>query len=162
MGKPTRVFDLWLYFLGYFLLGAWVREWQPSRATASVAIAVAVLSIIATALFVGWALAWDPAWATWAYSSQGPFTVLATLAVLTVLLRYATPSPGWLPAVAALTFGVYLIHPMVLGLISQVVPLLQGPLPMPAAYLTQMGLVLLASIGITLVAQRLPGLKRLA
>lgn len=152
--------DLWLHFLGYFLLGAWMRDWRPTRAVAVAAAGATALSITATALFVGWAVGQAPGWAAWGYSAQGPLTVLTTAGTLTVLLRFATRSPRWLPAAAGLTYGVYLVHPALLPLIHRVVPLLNGPLPMSAAYAVQMAVGLVGSALIVLVIQRLPVLRR--
>ena len=153
--------DLWMHFLGYFLLGAWLRDWRPQRPWPGAAVVIAVLSIVATAVFVGWAVGHAPGWATWGYSAQGPFTLVTTAAIIIALPHFATRSPRWLPAAAGVTYGIYLIHPALLWLIQQSVPLLKGPFPMTATYGIQIAVCLLGSAAIVLVMQRIPALRRL-
>lgn len=148
-------------YLGYFLLGAWLERWEriPSRRVlAGIIGAMAALSILGTR--------WDT-YARGAYSDRFTnyltlFTMVLSAAIFLLAkscLRGRETQGKLLPLLAGVSFPVYLLHPLALGLVGRIWSLSTG-LPEPATVLHQItlyGLVVLFCIAAAVVLSSIPG-----
>jgi surface polysaccharide O-acyltransferase-like enzyme len=156
----------WMPFVGYFLAGAWLMATPVKERTAAVAALVAVAAAVATlvlsATFIdvfGWT-------STGRYflGYQSPTVVVMSIALFLAVRARATQR-AWkqqrlLARVGEVTFGVFLLHPLVL------VPLLQHAgrpshlatvsLGVPAIVV----IVAVASAAATVVLNRVPYVRR--
>lgn len=148
-------------YLGYFLLGAWLEQWKripPRRALAGVIVAMAALSILGTR--------WDT-YAHGAYSDRFTnyltlFTMILSAAIFLLAkscLRGREEHGKLLSMLAGVSFPVYLLHPLALGLMGRIWALATG-LPEPITIAQQMafyGLVVLFCIAASVVLSSIPG-----
>ena len=160
--SSSNALELWLHFAGFYLAGAWLRGWQPGRTmlgACAVAVPVGILAIaVGTWLLIETTGA---RYQTVLYSYLSVPTVIVTLAIFVLLVRGATWRPRWLPTIAGLTFGIYLLHPLTLPWLAGNIPLVHGPTSMAVAYLIQMTVALTVSAIATYAMKMVPGLRRL-
>ncbi|MCI0583581.1 MAG: acyltransferase family protein [Chloroflexi bacterium] len=157
LARSPNGIELFTHYVGYFVAGAWVARIEPSRGWGWLALMVAALGIVTTAIGT-WILAHGPGGEhqTFLYTYTSPATVVTSLAVSVAIRVFATAAPRWLPTAARLTFGVYLIHPLTLPWLVSWTPIVSPTTWLPAAY----GVQLVVSIAIAGVAaaafRRLP------
>lgn len=123
VGPGSRVTGLtyWVPFLGYYLAGAALFRLDISRRAAATLVAMAIsaitLQVVAVGLLAGTA---GGAWTIWPSSYWSPFTIVASTCLYVVAARRQTPSatPGarLLGVLADASFGVFLVHEMILYL----------------------------------------------
>jgi surface polysaccharide O-acyltransferase-like enzyme len=111
-----NVLTWWIPFVGYFVLGHALATARPVIPRAIVALATMVALLLST-LVAWWATVHGgPAWAGY-MENYNAITVVPQAICVFVLLRSFEPVLGrrseTLAALAALTFGVYLIHLMI-------------------------------------------------
>jgi surface polysaccharide O-acyltransferase-like enzyme len=118
-------FNLFVPYLGYYLFGALLA--RAIRPLISSWILVGVLGAAVAGTFATtWVLHLrddSSIWWTIALDYLSPFTIVATMAVALILLQALGPGRSehhssrarpWLRRAAELTFGIYLIHPVLL------------------------------------------------
>ena len=125
IGAGTRVTGLtyWLPFVGYYLAGAALFGLHLSRARVLLVAGAAVAAVAVQILANYWlTVGADGTWANYARNYWSPFTIVAALAIFTLAARETAGqhrSGRWAVVVRRLgeaTFGVYLIHEMLLYL----------------------------------------------
>lgn len=164
-----------LPYLGYYLLGHLLRDTVLGRRGAWIAGAVFVASVAATAGVVGaTALAhgeWN-AQTAYAYDYLSP-TVLAMSVALFLLFkpltgrwrrltapdRDTTAARRRLRTLADLSFGVFLVHLILLRELRSFTGIPDHPVAMVATVLAQTAAVLAASLLATAVLRRIPGVR---
>jgi surface polysaccharide O-acyltransferase-like enzyme len=114
-GEPNAV-TRFLPFLGYYLGGWWARAHVPPIRR-RVAVACALAAIAATIGLAAWTSrgGWDRT-GTYVYGFLAPWVVVMSFAVF-LALRDVALAPGherWVRRLAPWTFGVFLVHPLVL------------------------------------------------
>lgn len=148
-------------YLGYFLLGAWLERWKyipPRRVLAGVIGAMAALSIFGTR--------WDT-YAHNAYSDRFTnyltlFTMILSSAIFLLAksyLRGKEEKGRLLPLLAGVSFPVYLLHPLALGLGERIWRRMTGiPAPgtVPQLVLFYL-LVVLFCIAASVILSSVPG-----
>jgi surface polysaccharide O-acyltransferase-like enzyme len=169
IGSPNAV-TRFIPYIGYFLAGFLLRQTVPSKARIGLVSAIVAMAIAATAVGT-WALI-DVTGAglnsgRYLYEYLSVTTVPAALGIYQ-LLRWSAPrleerNRGVLGrlvfAVGAASFGVYLVHPTILvGLES--VGITARWTAAPLAFVTTAGIAFLVSLGLVLVARRVPGVRR--
>ena len=156
-----------LGFPGLFLLGGYFRRFPTARRGRILLCVAALFSVAATA-----------AW-TWRYSAPkqqiepllmsffAPGAVLPAAALFAVLQNVKRPAAH--PCAAAVlaeasrcTFGVYLMHPLVLLILRNQLRLTFGLLPEALDLPLRSLLVFLLSLGCTVLLRRIPFLRRIA
>ena len=156
-------------FVGYFLAGAWLVEIPPTRrrviVSAVVAASAIVLTMIGTKLLTETVASGH---SLYLYGYLSITTVPATIALFGLFLwgsaswsRLAERVPnGSLSTVAAMTLGIYVIHPLVmnrLGVLGLGGRAFFTPLAVPATVLV----TFIVSLLIVLVLRQVPGVRRL-
>lgn len=148
-------------YLGYFLLGAWLERWEripPRRVLAGVIGAMAALSILGTR------------WDTYAHSAYSDrftnyltvFTMILSAAIFLLAkscLRGKEEKGKLLPVLAGVSFPVYLLHPLALGLGQRIWGRVTGA-PAPGTIAQQVlyyVLVVLFCIASSVVLSSIPG-----
>ena len=148
-------------YLGYFLLGAWLERWEripPKGVLAGIAAGMIALSIFGTR------------WDTYAHSAYSDrftnyltlFTMLLSAAIFLLAkscLRGKEEKGKLLSLLAGVSFPVYLLHPLALGLGERVWGRVIG-LPAPGTIPQQVlfyVLVVLFCIGVSVILSSIPG-----
>jgi surface polysaccharide O-acyltransferase-like enzyme len=164
-GEPNAV-TRFVPFLGYYLGGWWAREHLP-RMPQGALVAVVAASVAVTAGLAAWTArdGWGTA-SRFVYGFLAPWVVVMSFAVFAAL---RDAHPGWLGGgalrrLAGWTFGVFLVHPLVLVMIRV---LLRGQLPVePATAPAVLGaaalltaLTLAGSWAVVVVLARVPGVR---
>jgi surface polysaccharide O-acyltransferase-like enzyme len=156
-------------FIGYFLAGAWLVEIPPARRRVIVSALVAAASIALT--MIGTKLLTETVasgHSLYLYGYLSITTVPATIALFGLFLwgsaswsRLAERLPrGSLATVAAMTLGIYVIHPLVmnrLGVLGLGGRAFFTPLAVPTTVLV----TFIVSLAIVLVLRQVPGARRL-
>ena len=170
-GGAPNALTRWLPFVGFFLAGAWLRDVASTprriRLAAGIALGGVIATAVGTALMVG-PLGLGLGAGRYLYEYQSITTVPVSLAVFLLLvwlgpgLTHRLPATlrGLMSSVAICSFGIYLVHPMVLvGLGSLGVGMRMTVVPL--AVLLTMALVFLGSWAIVALVRRVPGLRML-
>ncbi|MDP9250245.1 MAG: acyltransferase family protein [Chloroflexota bacterium] len=156
-------------FIGYFLAGAWLVEIPPTRRRLLLSAAVAAAAIAAT--IIGTELLTETVTSghsLYLYGYLSVTTVPASLGIFGLFLwssdswsRLAERLPrGSLSTVAALTLGVYVIHPLVLnrlGVLGLGGHAFFAPLAVPTTVLVTFTI----SLVLVLLIRKVPGVRRL-
>ncbi|MFC3996426.1 acyltransferase [Nocardiopsis sediminis] len=167
VGEPNAA-TRFLPYIGYYFMGYLLTRTAPTRRAVWTAGAVFAASVAATgagaaalALLAG---GWGGT-AAYVYDYLSP-TVLAMSAAAFVLLRAAgtrlygrTGTPRWLSVLSSLSFGVFLVHVVVLYTLRDITGVpgsAHGMLAMAGLHATA---VLTVSLLVTALFQRIPGLR---
>jgi surface polysaccharide O-acyltransferase-like enzyme len=154
-------------YVGYYLAGAWLARQSPSRGARRIAAAVIVggisLTAVGTAALVprvGFAQAHYP----WEYLSITTVAVSCAVFLLfawsgPVFEGLSLPTRRWIAELGAATFGIYLIHPLVL-IGWQQVGLEIRTFPVPLATLAIVALTVSVSAALVQILRRIPVLRR--
>jgi surface polysaccharide O-acyltransferase-like enzyme len=165
IGGPNAL-TRWLPFVGFFLAGALLRDVAATRRRIRWAVVVAVVSIVATAL--GTALLVGPLGfglgrGRYLYEYPSVTTVPASLAVFALLVwlgpglsrRMSSRTRAVIASAAAASFGIYLVHPMVLvGLSRLGISARSGVAPV--AFTLTVTLAFLITWAIVAIMRRIP------
>lgn len=158
-----------LPYIGYFLAGAWLIGLPPSRARVIVAVTVAALAILGTAIGTNALVdSFGLGQGRYLYEYLSVATVPASLAVFALFLwsapwadRLARRLPGeWLSLAAGSTLGIYVMHPLLLTWLGDLglgARTFFVPLAVAATVLTTFVLSLVA----VLILRRVPLIRRL-
>jgi len=164
-----------LPFLGYYLLGYLLRDCELGKRGMWVAGMVFVAAVAATTGIVGATAVAYGEWntqAAYAYDYLSP-TVLAMSVALFLLFkplagrwrrftapdRDTTAARRRLRTLADLSFGVFLIHLVLLRELRSLTGIPEHPVGMVATVLAQAAAVLVVSFVLTAVLRRIPGLR---
>ena len=158
------VFTLFLPFLGYFLLG---YELRSLRLVQLRALPVALWVLATGAGIFGCALLTARGLSHWgqlAYAAFSPTVVVAAAAIFVLVRRWGERGGSRLTVrlvgvAAPSTFGIYLVHPLVIGACDSLG--LQGYLPLPAIVPVTAIVVFLISWALTEVMRAIPCVRRL-
>jgi surface polysaccharide O-acyltransferase-like enzyme len=162
MGSVTLL-DWWLPFLGYYLGGAFLRDVELSSRRR---LEVAALFALSAALIA--ANAWlsrttgSAISVGWTYSYFGPLAMINALAAFALLagMRRVRIRTFVLRGLAALVLGIYLVNPILVAILNDVIALPTAALP-AAAYLVLATIsVVAASAILTSLGARIPRLRR--
>lgn len=161
----------WMPFLGFFLLGYELRDYSPSPRALRVCatLFVASLAIVVMYLRVGIPrLEWD--WAWYIVRKTAPTGIVMSITAYIMLkhaFREVTPvaASGW-RSLAELSFGVFLIHPIVLDLVPHRLFLHTAPFFWRVSdgviwVLPRFAVAVVISAGATYVIRLTPGLRRI-
>lgn len=149
-------------YLGYFLLGAWLERWErlpPKKLLAAVVAVMIAVSALGTR--------WDT-FAHWAYSDRftnylSLFTFVLSAAIFLLAkscLRGKEEKGKLLPLLSGVSFCVYLIHPLALGVAGRLWYRFTG-LPDPIHIGQQLLLYLSVALACILAAVILSSVKPL-
>jgi surface polysaccharide O-acyltransferase-like enzyme len=169
IGEPTA-FTRWLPFLGYFLAGAWLVTSRPTPRTVRIAALAIVAGVVATALgTAGLVRLFGPDFGRGRYLYEylsvttvpialGMFVVLQSVGERIGAARWGARFVRPLRTLGEASFGIYLVHPLVLRGLGQLGLNVHAP---PAiAWVTVM---VVATSALSLVAvsamRRLPVLR---
>ncbi len=168
IGGPNAV-TRWLPFVGFFLAGALLRDLPGSPSRVRIAAAIAVAGILATAL--GTALLVGPLGfglgrGRYLYEYPSITTVPVSLAVFALLVWVGPPVFGRLSgtarsliaSAAVASFGIYLIHPMVLAGLSNL-GLYASATFVPVAVVATIAVTFVISWFLVEVIRRIPGVR---
>ncbi|CAM3736865.1 acyltransferase [Nocardiopsis rhodophaea] len=162
-----------LPFVGYYVMGYLLREVAPTRRRTWGAAVTLLLGILATAVGAGLLARADGAWGSasdYLYAYLSPTVLVMSIAAYLLLqavggrllAREGAGAAAWrsrLKTVSDLSFGVFLVHVMILYTLRD----LFGMPDSPIAMLSQAGqyaiAVLVLSLAVTLVFKRIPGLR---
>jgi surface polysaccharide O-acyltransferase-like enzyme len=162
LARPTNGIEIFSKYIGYFLAGAWIRQMAPSRSIGVLAIAVATIGTLFTALAT-WYLAveLDGAHRAYPYAYTSAFTVVTSIAIVIAIRMFSTWKPRWLTALAGLTFGVYLVHPLTLPSLAEFSSVLSRDSWLPFAYAMQLSVAIAVSAAVTWVFRKVPVVRGL-
>lgn len=157
-------------YIGYFLAGAWLVGLAPTRGRIVASLVTVALGIGLTAVgtyVLIHRFSFGPGLYLYEYLSLT--TVPVSLAVFTLFLwsaptfdRLAVRMPDrWLSIVAAATLGIYVIHPLVLSALGNVLGLRARAFFLPAAVLATVVAAFAVSLLIVLVLRRVPLVRRI-
>jgi len=161
----SSAFTLFVPYLTYYLAGwycARLRIEHPSIIAFSITIAAAITAAL-TAILVS-TRGYDDRWAFYFYEDFSPTGMVMAISLFLLILQ-GTISPkveSIAQALAPLTFGVYLVHPIVVELLRYgyfvAVPILLRP-----PYYVPVTFAITCAVTFPLVAlmQRVPGLRRI-
>ncbi len=168
IGGPNAV-TRWLPFVGFFLAGALLRDQSPTPTRIRIAIAIAIGGIVftalGTALMVG-PLGFGLGRGRYLYEYPSITTVPVSLAVFALLAwlgpslfaLLSTRSRTLVASAATASFGIYLIHPMVLTGLSSLG--LDGTATIaPIAVGATVGAAFIISWGLVEIIRRLPAVR---
>ena len=164
-GTQYSAFSYFVPYIGYFLAGHYLRRRSFSVRQRRLAWAAAVAGISLTAAGAGLVEAhWrDKAQLAGFGSHFAPLAVVTALAVFIALTGVRIAEGGKvqrvLRAVAPCTFGVYLVHPMLMDLVDIHGPTVRWPTALAGLFLWS-AVVFLASLVVTWVLRRVPVLRR--
>ncbi|MFC4563471.1 acyltransferase [Nocardiopsis mangrovi] len=167
VGEPNAA-TRFLPYIGYYVIGYLLTRGAPSRRGVWTAAAVFAAAVLATGAGAGALATLAGGWsdtADYVYDYLSP-TVLAMSAAAFVLLRAAgtrlygrTGTPRWLSVLSSLSFGVFLIHVVVLYTLRDITGVpgsAHGMLAMAGLHAT---VVLTVSLLVTALFQRIPWLR---
>ncbi len=163
LSSDTNIVTYFIPFIGYFLAGYWLRDVvldRRGRWIALAAIPVLVGLMVISSAVIGQVFGADEGIMPQGYLSF--FTIGTTLCVFLLLRSWFGPerapggSPRWLAAAAAATFGVYLIHPIVLDLWRTVADIGTGRYRNLVVFPTSVLVVGLLSLVIVMAIKRIP------
>jgi surface polysaccharide O-acyltransferase-like enzyme len=150
-----------LPFAGYFVAGWVLRDIRLTPYRVRVAGASFVTSVVATAGLVG-VLSAPDGWGTpgqYLYGYLSPTVVVMSLSAF-VLLRAAGAAlrvrRHRATAVASVTFGIFLVHPLVLYPLQAAWQLPSPPLSLLVAAAGHVALTVAASVALTVLLRRIP------
>ena len=168
IGSPNAV-TRWLPYVGFFLSGVLLRNLPGTSRRVRLAASIVVIGIVATALgtavMVG-PLGFGLARGRYLYKFNSIATVPVSLAVFALLVwlgpglsrRMSPPIRKLISSVAAASFGIYLLHPMVLTGLS-ILGLNAKITVAPVAVAATIGATFVITWAIIVVARRLPGVR---
>lgn len=172
IGQPRPIalnaFTQWIPYVGYFLAG-WALRGVVLRARGMLlAAACAALSLAVVIVQYGFAPGMPLLQALAPVGYLSPFTATATVSIYLLvrsLLTGWSPSPRGRRVVRALSdaaFGVFLVHFAVIVGLRTALPGIVGPIESTIAGAAGMWLVVaVVSFGLTLIARRIPFVRRL-
>lgn len=148
-----------LPFAGYFVAGWVLRDMRLTPYRVRVAGALFGTSVVATAGLVG-ALSAPDGWGApgrYLYGYLSPTVVAMSLSAF-VLLRAAGAAlrVRRLSAIASVTFGIFLVHPLVLYPLQAVWQLPSAPLSLLVAAASHATVTIAASVALTVLLRRIP------
>lgn len=148
-----------LPFAGYFVAGWVLRDMRLTPSRVRVAGALFGTSVVATAGLVG-ALSAPDGWGApgrYLYGYLSPTVVAMSLSAF-VLLRAAGAAlrVRRLSAIASVTFGIFLVHPLVLYPLQAVWQLPSASLSLLVAAASQATVTIAASVALTVLLRRIP------
>jgi surface polysaccharide O-acyltransferase-like enzyme len=150
-----------LPFAGYFVAGWVLRDMRLTPHRVRVAGALFATSVVATAGLVG-VLSAPDGWGTpgrYLYGYLSPTVVMMSLSAF-VLLRAAGAAtrvrPHRMSAIASVTFGIFLVHPLVLYPLQAVWQLPSTPLSLLVAAASHATVTIAASVALTVLLRRIP------
>jgi surface polysaccharide O-acyltransferase-like enzyme len=168
IGGPNAA-TRWLPFVGYFLAGALIRDIPATPTRIRLAAVVAVAGILATAIGTGilvGPLGQGLGRGRYLYEYPSVTTVPTSLAVFALLVwlgpgineRLGSRSRRLVASAAAASFGIYLVHPMILEGLSRLG--LNGlATAAPIAVTVTIALAFVISWPIVVAMERIPGLR---
>ncbi|WP_233515539.1 acyltransferase [Marinitenerispora sediminis] len=173
-GEPNAV-TRFLPFVGYYVMGYLLRETDLTRRQTWASGGLFAGSVAVTALAAGLVGAATGGWgsaANYVYDYLSP-TVLVMSVTAFLLFRAlgtrwsartaaegeAEPARRWLRTLSELSFGVFLVHVMVLYQLRDLTGLPDHPLAMTATAAGHIVVVLLVSLAATAVIRRIPLLR---
>jgi surface polysaccharide O-acyltransferase-like enzyme len=156
--------NMWWPYVGYFLAGWALRDVRLRWGGIAVAIA---LGASATGEII-WQKVAEPdipvLWALLPIDYVGPMTAVAALSIFAAgvsigaRVRLSPRLGRWLRALSEASFGVFLVHLLILVLLRHWLPQVQAARSLPVM-LGAYAVVLAASFGISLTASRVPYLR---
>jgi len=160
--EPPFIFTRFVPYLGYYLCGYQLRTFRSSirKAWPLIGISVICIALIGIGSYVIMRLdGWHRSHYLYGYHS--PLVILLSLAVFTLVIRFG-PSikkshfvAQWIRHVAPLTLGIYLVHPLVIGILGRLNFAAEaGFAPLRIPLLT--GAVFFGSYLIVVVMKRIP------
>jgi surface polysaccharide O-acyltransferase-like enzyme len=163
----ANVATRFLPFAGYFVLGWVLRDITLDRRGLRLASTGFVLSVMATVALVGLLVRLD-GWGDsgrYLYGFLSPPVVVMSVAAFVLLRaagrRWVPDSGGRTTRLSALTFGVYLVHPLVLyPLQLDLLPLPERVWPFLGVAAVQWGVTVTASLLLTLLLRSVPYVRR--
>jgi surface polysaccharide O-acyltransferase-like enzyme len=167
IGEPNAL-TRWISYLGYFLAGAWLLRVATPRRVVMLAAGTVVLGMAATA--IGTAILTgrygpDFGKGRYLYEYLSITTVPLTLAMFVLfralgpaLERWSPGARGWLHALGERSFGVYLVHPLVLALLRSV-GLTASSFEAPLAVLATVAVAIVISLGVVEFLRRIPWVR---
>ena len=158
-------FSFTLGFVSYFMIGRFLASADLRRWARYVIYALGIAAFAASVLMTVWLETESQQFRTVFINPEHPFVLMQAAALFT-FGRYALSKPNYkdrtrraLRAVAGCTFGVYLVHPIVIEVLRRVTHLevtsFSAAVTVPAAVL----IVFAVSLGISALIRRIPVLK---
>ncbi|HSK26997.1 MAG TPA: acyltransferase family protein [Jiangellales bacterium] len=151
-----------LPFAGYFVAGWVLRDMALDRRIVRIAAAAFVASVVVTAALTGLTTVpsgWG-AGGRYLYGFLSPPVIVMSVSALVLLRslgqRLGTRHGGRLTALSGLTFGVFLVHPLVLYPLQSAWPLPPELVPFTAVMVVHWALTTAAALAITWVLLRIP------
>jgi surface polysaccharide O-acyltransferase-like enzyme len=165
---PRTLVTHFLPYVGYFLAGFLLRDVRLDRRRSILALglfAAAVgLGVVGSTVLRA---AFGPDEANTALGYFSVSTIITTIVVFLLFRTWLGPErtatdavPGWIGPVAAATFGVYLVHPIVLDLWRTVVPIGAGRFAPILIFPLSVAVVGLVTLAVVLVARQVPVVRR--
>ncbi len=159
----TNAVTIWLPFVGYYVAGWVLRDTLLRGSQTAWAVVVLVSTVVATTL-------WAAVFTDYVFAYATPLVVIMSLAALLLLHRAGERLPDgrggpgssggsavrWM---SDLSFGVFLVHPVVLDLLRQVTGLPTQPAPLLGVIALQLVVAVLASALVAAIARRVPLLR---
>jgi surface polysaccharide O-acyltransferase-like enzyme len=159
-----------LPYAGYFTLGWLLRDLPLTRRQVRWAFAAFLASVAATVLLVA-VTSIDAGWSSpgrYVYGYLSPTVVVMSVAAFVLLRAWNLkhpPGSRWAPgrrtaALSALTFGVYLVHPLFFYPLDRVWPAPSDLLGYSAVTLAHLTLTVAGSLALTWLLLRVPLLRK--
>jgi surface polysaccharide O-acyltransferase-like enzyme len=159
-GRPTAATQF-LPFAGFFVAGWLLRDLPLTRGRVHAAALGFCGSVAATAVLVG-VVSTPDGWGAggrYLYGFLSPTVVVMSLSAFVLLRavgrRFAVRRPWW-PAASALTFGIFLVHPLLLFPLQSWWQLPSPVLLLIAGITVQVVVTLAGSALLTALLQRIP------
>jgi surface polysaccharide O-acyltransferase-like enzyme len=168
LSANSNIVTYFVPFTGYYLAGYWLRDVVLDRRRQLLAGAMFVVIVALT--FGGSELTGRIFGRGESLAPQGYMSFLTISATLLVFLlvrsslgveRFPRGSPTWLATVATATFGVYLVHPAVLGPLRIAAEIGMGRWRNLVVFPLSVLVVGAVSLGLVLVIQRIPVARRI-
>lgn len=108
----------WISYVGYFMVGACMRDYKGAfngRTLLVSTIAICYLSIV---LFTGWLFA-NGCFVWYFYSYLSITSIVGAVAFVNLFRGINVPVKRWMGRLSDLTFGIYLVHVVPLGIIKR-------------------------------------------
>lgn len=153
-------------FTGYYVAGWVLRDIVMTRARIRLAALAFVLSVALTAIATG-VVTLPEGWGAggrYIYGFLSPTVMVMSLSGYLLLravgLRFVGVPGGLVTRLSSLTFGVFLVHPLLLYPLQRAWPLVSESVLYLAGALAHWGLTVTGSLVLTVVLLRLPVLRR--
>ena len=168
LSANSNIVTYFVPFTGYYLAGHWLRDVVLDRRGRLVA--AGILVGLTALSFAGSELAvrlFGPGESLAPQGYMSFLTIGSTVAVfllarsLLAAERFPDGSPTWLAKVATATFGVYLVHPAVLGPLRDMVDIGAGRWRNLVVFPLSVLIVAAVSLALVLVIQRIPVVRRI-